>query len=232
MSKYKNMNTIEPVAMKTLLSLNLQEFADDPPADPPVVPPADPPPADPPPAIPPTKVEFTAEQQAELNRILSEKLAKERAKQEKEYNDKLAAAKTEAEKLAAMNAEQKADYEREKREADIAKRESEITRRELRATALETLADKGLPKALADILVFTDADSTKSSLDAVEKSFRTAVEEEVNKRLKGSAPGGGGYSGSGEKNPFSKEHWNLTEQGKLFNSDPKRYEMLKAQAKK
>jgi DNA repair exonuclease SbcCD ATPase subunit len=34
------------------------------------------------------------------------------------------------------------------------------------------------------------------------------------------------------KNPFSKEYWNLTEQGRLFREDPELYKQLKAQAGK
>lgn len=126
------------------------------------------------------KVEFSPEQQTELNRILGERLGKEQAKWEKDLQARLEAATTEAEKLAKMNSDQKAEYERQKQADDLTKREGDITRRELRATALETLAEKGLPKMLADILMFTDADSTNSSIEAVEKSFRAAVEAGVN----------------------------------------------------
>lgn len=128
--------------------------------------------------------------QDDVNRIIQDRLAKERQKWEKEFQTKLDEAKTEAEKLAKMNAEQKAEYERQKREQELAKREAEITRRELRATALETLAEKGLPKQLADILDYTDAESTNKSIESVEKVFREAVEVAVNERLKGGAPKG------------------------------------------
>lgn len=131
---------------------------------------------------------FTPEQQKKIDALIAKTIAKERASREKDIE----AAKTEAEKLAKMNADQKAEYESKKREDEITKRESEITRRELRASALETLAEKGLPKQLAEILVFTDAESTNTSLDAVEKAFREAVEAGVNERLKGTPPGGGG----------------------------------------
>src|SRR5690606_35045753 len=133
-------------------------------------------------------------------------------KWEKDFAEKLAAAKTEAEKLAKMNADQKAEYERKQREEELAKRETEITRRELRATALETLAEKGLPKGLADILDFTSADSTNSSIESVEKAFREAVEAGVNERLKTKGPpkGGGGGGGGGQPNPWKKETYNLT----------------------
>lgn len=35
-----------------------------------------------------------------------------------------------------------------------------------------------------------------------------------------------------DRNPFSDEHFNLTEQGRLFNEDPELYKQLKAQAGK
>lgn len=96
----------------------------------------------------------------------------------------------------------KAEYERKKREEELNDREKEITRRELRATALETLAERGLPKQLADILDYTDADSTNTSIESVEKVFREAVEIAVNDRLKGDPPKGG----SGATNMTDKVH--------------------------
>ncbi|MEC1177625.1 DUF4355 domain-containing protein [Metasolibacillus meyeri] len=179
----------------------------------------------------PTKVEFTTEQQAELDRILKDRLGKAQTKWEKDYQTKLAEAKTEAEKLAKMNAEQKAEYERQQRETKLTEREAEITRRELRATALETLAEKSLPKTLADILIYTDAEATNASLVAVETAFRTAVEAGVNERLRSEPPGGGGTKGGGSKNPWSKEHFNLTEQGKILRDNPELATQLKSMVK-
>lgn len=139
------------------------------------------------------EVGFTPEQQTKIDALIAKTVAKERANRDKDIE----AAKTEAEKLAKMNADQKAEYEQKQRESKISEREADITRRELRASALETLAEKGLPKQLAEILVFTDADSTSASLDAVEKAFRESVEAGVNERLRGDkAPGGGGKAGT------------------------------------
>lgn len=147
------------------------------------------------------KITFTPEQQAEVDRILGERLGKAQSKWEKDYQTKLNAAKTEAEKLAKMNAEQKAEYEKKQYEDALAKRESEITRRELRATALESLAEKGLHKDLADILNYSDADSTKESIEIVEKVVRAAIEAGVNERLKGTPPKNGG-GGDKDNDPF------------------------------
>ncbi len=141
------------------------------------------------------EVGFSPEQQAKIDSLIAKTVAKERANRDKDIEE----AKTEAEKLAKMNADQKAEYEQEQRETKIAEREAEITRRELRASALETLAEKGLPKQLADILVFSDAESTNASIDAVEKAFRESVEVGVNERLKGNPLKTGGRIDSGGK---------------------------------
>ena len=50
--------------------------------------------------------------QAEFDRRVAKALETQKGKLDKDYADKLAAQKTEAEKLARMNAEQKAEYEK------------------------------------------------------------------------------------------------------------------------
>lgn len=127
-----------------------------------------------------------------IDKIVSKTIARERSKWEKDFETKLEAQKSEAEKLAKMNADQRAEHERTKRENELAEREAAINRRELRATALEQLAEKSLPTQLAELLVYTDAESTNSSIAAVETAFRAAVETAVHERLKGDPPRGGG----------------------------------------
>lgn len=98
---------------------------------------------------------------------------------------------TEAQKLARMTAEQKAEHERKQREEQLAKREAEITRRELTAQAKDTLTSKGLPIELAAVLNYTDADACSASLEAVEKAFAAAVSKAVDERLRQPAPKSG-----------------------------------------
>lgn len=99
-------------------------------------------------------------------------------------NDKL----SEAEKLAKMNKEEKAEYLSQKREKEIADRETAVIRKELTAEAKNTLAEKKLPVGLADVLVYTDADTCNKSIAVVEKAFQEAVEAAVQDRLKGGNP--------------------------------------------
>ncbi len=79
---------------------------------------------------------------------------------------------SEAEKLAKMTKEEKADYLAKKHEKELADREAGITRRELMAEAKNTLAEKKLPVGLAEVLNYADADSCSKSIEAVEKASR------------------------------------------------------------
>ena len=122
--------------------------------------------------------------QTEIDAIISKRLDRER----KDADVRIKAAVTEAQKLAKMSADERLEHERVERDKGLADREQGITKRELRAEALHQLAEKGIPKELADVLPYTDADSTNAAITAVEIAFRKAVEIAVNDRLKGQAP--------------------------------------------
>ena len=144
--------------------------------------------------------------QSEFDKRVSKALETAKTKWETEYNQKLEEAKTEAEKLAAMTANEKAKYEaqkakdaEEKRVAELndnlAKREKEITTRELKITSAETLADKNLPIELVEVLHYESAESCQKSIEAIEKawvkaqgSWQQAVEKAVNDKLRGGKP--------------------------------------------
>lgn len=126
--------------------------------------------------------------QSEFDKRVAKALETNRTKIEAEVEARVAAAKTEAEKLAKMNADEKAKYEQQKRDEELAKREDEITKRELSAQAKETLADKGLPIQLADILNYSDAKACQASIDAVEKAFQEAVSKGIDEKLRGGDP--------------------------------------------
>lgn len=95
---------------------------------------------------------------------------------------------SEAEKLAKMTKEEKAQYLQQKREKELADREAAVTRKELMAEAKNTLAEKKLPVELAEILNYADADTCSKSITTVENAFQKAVEAAVEERLKGGTP--------------------------------------------
>ena len=131
--------------------------------------------------------------QEEVDKIVADRLARQAKQSEKKFtqkevddliNEKL----TEAEKVAKMDAEQKAKYAQEKHEKELAEREAALTKRELTVTAKDILADKGLPVELVEIVNTTDADSCAASIEAIEKAFSAAVQNAVNERLKSNPP--------------------------------------------
>ena len=126
--------------------------------------------------------------QSEFDKRVAKALETQKAKMSADIETQIANAKTEAEKLAKMNADQKAQYEKEKKEKELADREAKLTERELKATAKETLTSKGLPSSLADVLNYSNAEACNKSIEAVETAFKEAVAAAVDDKLKGSKP--------------------------------------------
>lgn len=150
-----------------------------------------------------------AELDAHIANAVATEIAAARVTWATETQQQVTNAQTEAEKLANMTDEQKREYALQQREEAIAKREAEATKTGLKATALEWLADKELPKEhLITLVTLTDAESCNKSLEAIEKAFNQAVKQEVDKRLAGSTdiPGvdGAGGSGKDEKGSVGK----------------------------
>ena len=106
------------------------------------------------------------------------------------------AAVKEALKVADMDAEGKAAYEKEKAEKDLADREAGIALRELKADAREVLAGNGIPAEFLDVLIGKDLKETKKNAETFKKQFDAAVQAQVEKRLSGKTPTGGNGGGA------------------------------------
>lgn len=122
---------------------------------------------------------------AEVDEIINKKFAKWQKEQEKKIS--------EAEKLAGMNAQEKAEHERDtlQKELDELKRANSIA--EMEKTARTMLHDDGVnvPDEVVSSLIAEDADSTKTKVEAFSKAFKEAVQTAVKDALKGKAPATG-----------------------------------------
>ncbi len=127
--------------------------------------------------------------QADLDRVAQKVRQEERKRRDRDVAD--------AVRLATLPADERAMALAETRAFELDAREAEITRRELRASALDALARKGLPASLADALLYTDTQSFETSLGAVERAFRPALQEGIEQRLRGQAPPKAGTAGQG-----------------------------------
>ena len=121
--------------------------------------------------------------QEEVDKMISSRLGKA----QKAWEKKLADEKTEADKLAAMQEDEKKKYQEEKRLKELEAREAAVTKRELTAQAIAILNEKGLPVGLSDFIDYKDADSVNESIDKLAKVYQTSVESKVEDKIKGGA---------------------------------------------
>lgn len=147
--------------------------------------------------------------QADIDALIEKRLAREKRDQEKRLQEARTAGEKAGEARARMSEEERLRSDRERaeqeageREAQLRQREQELVSRELRIDALDALAKKGLPRELADLLVYTDREQCIDSLNSVEKVFRAAVQAGIEERIRKSA--GTVSAGGGQKPDTSK----------------------------
>lgn len=131
----------------------------------------------------------------DVDEILDKKFAQWQKKQQREVD--------EAKKLAEMNAQQKAEYERDKLQKELDEYKRQASLAEMNKTARKMLSDNGItiPDELLSMMVTTDAEETKNAIDGFSKVFTEAVESAVKERLKGEPP----RKGSGGAAAMTKE---------------------------
>lgn len=145
---------------------------------------------------PPTFDEFLgqgknkAEFDRRVNKAIETAVKNAREQWELETNDKL----SEAEKLARMTKEQKAEYRAQQMEKEIAALKREKTMAEMAKIARKMLADEdiNLPDDLLAHLISEDAEKTKAAVEGFCELFKDAVQEQVKNALKGGSPKKGG----------------------------------------
>ena len=134
--------------------------------------------------------------QEDLNKIVADRLSRERSKLQKEFDSKLEVslqeARTEAEKLAKMNSEQKAQYEKEKLESNLKQQEqalndraAEIARKEMDMQVKDILTEKGFPPNLSVLIQAEDAEQATEKIGVLEEYLKTAVTDMTNAALRG-----------------------------------------------
>ena len=112
------------------------------------------------------------------------------------------------------------------------KQETESKRKELINLALKTTQEKKLPTELVDYFIGDSEETTIKNLEALEKVFNEKVNQVAEERLKGGYKPPQGEKNTATNNPWSKEHFNLTEQGKLLRESPELAKKYIAEARK
>lgn len=121
--------------------------------------------------------------QSQSDKKIAKAIETARSKWESEYTKKLEEAKSEAEKLAKMNAEQKTQYELDKKQKELDDKLKAISLRELRAEAQSQLVEMGISKDYADFINYESAETVKASIDKLAAIRKSDLEKAVNEKL-------------------------------------------------
>lgn len=157
----------------------------------------------------------------DLNAILDKKFKKWQQQKQKEID--------EAAKLANMNAQEKAEHERDQLKAELDELKRANTRAEMESTARGILQESGvnIPDNLIKMIITDEADSTSKNVKDFIKSFNAAVTAEVKNKLSGKAPQTGTSNKSGiTKADILKEKNNHKRQA-LMREHPELFPNLK-----
>lgn len=122
----------------------------------------------------------------DLNRIINKKFAEWASKKDKEMD--------EATKLANMNAQERAEHERDelKKQLDDLRRRDTLAQMAAEARSMLQKEAVAVPDSVIDMLVCTDADKTKKAVSGFAAAFKAAVQGAVVEQLGGKPPKTGG----------------------------------------
>lgn len=188
-----------------------------------------------------SEVTFTDDQQEAINKMIAEKVAKERAKAEAEAQKKKQQAEKDkqdavkkAEERAKMSADERAKAEQKDREEALTKKMAELERQTHEFQTKNMLLDKGISTDLLPLVMGANDDETSQRLDLLNQYVDKKIQEATEKLMAGKKAPSAGNSGSSVvatgDNPWSKQGWNLTKQQQLLTTNPEEAQQMIAQA--
>ena len=154
--------------------------------------PTDPNPTDPTPPVDPKDPKEPTDPKPEpkytdedLDRIIGDRLARWQKEQDKKIS--------EAEKLAKMDAQEKAEYEKKQLEKELQALKDKETLSEMSKQARKMLSESNINISddLLAVLVSTDAEATKNAVEAFKVMYSDAVKKGIAEALKGEPPKAG-----------------------------------------
>ena len=127
----------------------------------------------------------------DVDKMFERKFAEWQKKQEKAKKKQ-----DEAERLQNMNAQERAEHEKEQLQNQVRELLQKDTLSNMAKTARGMLAEKNITvdDELIGMLINEDAEQTKASVEAFAVAFQEAVKKAVKERLKGKTPKTGGSS--------------------------------------
>lgn len=128
--------------------------------------------------------------QAEFDRRINKAVQTAVANAQKKWQTMTDGKVSEAEKLAQMTSEEKAEYRAKKAEQELADLKKQIALEDMAKTARKMLSEENIsvPDEIIMNLVSDDAEKTKSAVESFAKVFKDTVQAAVKETLKGNPP--------------------------------------------
>lgn len=135
-------------------------------------------------------LESNKDYQKEFDRRMSKGIDTFKENYEKEYQQKLEAEKTEAERLAKLTEEEKMKEALEKRDKRIAELEAKENARTLKDETIKILSEKEIPISYIDLFDFTNmsAETIKNKIELLSSNLNRDKEAWLNKSLQQKPP--------------------------------------------
>ena len=166
-----------------------------------------------------TQQTFTRDEVLKLIQAESDKrVTQALATAQKKFDKQLSLSKLDDNARAAAEKDDKiAELEQQLAAFQVERNKSELK---------SVLASRGLSAEFADIITINDdIEQSQANIDKLDKLFKDAVKNEVEKRLAGNAPKKGtGATAEITKDVFSK--MSLTQQAKIYQENPELYKKL------
>lgn len=128
--------------------------------------------------------------QAEFDRRVQKAIQTAVSNAQKKWQTMTDGEVSEAEKLAQMTSEEKAEYRAKKAEQELADLKKQIALGDMAKTARKMLSEENItvPDEIIMNLVSDDAEKTKSAVESFAKVLKDAVQAAVKEALKGNPP--------------------------------------------
>ena len=128
--------------------------------------------------------------QSEFDKRIAKALETSKAKWEEDFKKKLETEKTEAQKIAKMDTEQKLSYQLEQANKKAQEAEAKLNAYELKEQAVKIATEKGLPVGYLDLIDFSkaNADNLITSIDALINVRSKDLEGYIKEKVKETSP--------------------------------------------
>lgn len=164
-----------------------------------------------------TQDEVLALLQSETDKRVSQALKTQQKKYEKQLS------------LSKLDGDERAKAEKDNRIAELEEQLAQFQIERNRSELKSVLSSRGLSAEFADIITITDdIEASQANIDTLDKLFKTAVKNEVEKRLAaaGGAPKGNSIASGGEITKEAFKAMSLFEQNQLAKTNRDLYNKL------